>query len=196
MKGSSFMEITVFGRTIRIFTAEQIAKLKYLAVDVIGSNSWYKFAVFCFCIFGAIELFCGFQRKKGKDLQQLRRLGFFIYIVFMLSALVFSRPAGESSMITWNKSFFMTDRVYHETSLFMAVTKLFMSTIFGIAMKKTFDRVSLLVLVIGAAQTGAIIECMKYFWGRGKAAVGSAILLATGTMIGIFCESIIFILCD
>lgn len=185
------MEITVFGRTIRFFTPEQINKLKNLILWTIGDNNWYRFAVFCFCIYMVICVVCRFQRKKGKNPHKLRMTGFFLYIVFLLSALVFSRPAGERSMITWNKSFFMTGHVFHETSLFMVLVKFCMVVPFGAAIKKAFDNSPNISLIIGAILTGVAIECIKFILGRGRAAVGSAILLAMGTLVGIWAESII-----
>ena len=185
------MEITVFGRTIRFFTPEQINKLKNLILRTIGDNSWYRFAVFCFFLYLVICIVCRIQRKKGKDPHKLRMTGFFLYVVFLLSALVLSRPAGERSMIAWDRNFFMTERVFHETSLFMVLMKFCMSVPFGVSIKRAFDKTPTMLLAVGAALTGIFIECMKYFWGRGRAAIGSAILLSAGTLIGICFESIL-----
>ena len=185
------MEITVFGRTIHVFTAVQINKLKELVFVTIGTNGWYRFAVLCFCIYLLINVISNKKRNRWKDKGNLMKAGIIIYVVFLLSALVFSRPAGERSMISWNKNFFMTHKGFHETTLVMVLIKFCMVVPFGAALKKAYYKVRIAVLTVAAMLTGIIIECMKYFLGRGKAAIGSAILLAAGTLIGVCGESIL-----
>ena len=58
------MEITVFGRTFRIFTEEQFHKLKELLFVTIGGNCWYRIAVLCFCVFLLICLVSRHRRKE------------------------------------------------------------------------------------------------------------------------------------
>ena len=183
------MEITVFGRTICIFTPEQINKLKELVLVTIGGNQWYRFALLCFCIYMLICIICKIRRKKGRDTENLVKAGLALYIVFLLSTLLFSRPAGEKSMITWDRHFFLTEHGFHETSLLMVFLKLCVVIPFGAAIKKAFSKAPTVLLITVALMTGVIIECMKFFLGRGKAAIGSAVLLAIGTLIGMCCES-------
>ena len=185
------MEITVFGRTIRIFTEEQFNKLKELLFVTIGGNGWYRFAVLCFCVFLMISFISRRRRKKGQDTDKLTWAGIILYVIFLLSALVFSRPAGGRRIISWNREFFMTERVFHETTLVMVLIKLCMVIPFGAALKKAFDKTPPALLAAAAVLTGIIIEGMKYILGRGEAAIGSAILLAAGTLIGICGECII-----
>ncbi len=185
------MEITVFGRKIRIFTAEQINKLKELIYITIGSNGWYRLAVLCFCSYILICIICRIRRSRGQGIVKLMNLGIALYVVFLLSALVFSRPTGERAIITWNKSFFMTEHTFHETTLVMIVIKLCMIVPFGIAIKKTYYKAPIAVLIAVAVWTGTIIECMKYSLGRGSAAIGSAVLLTAGTLLGMFGESVL-----
>ena len=132
------MEITVFGRTIRIFTEEQFNKLKDLIFVTIGSNGWYRFALLCFCVFLLICLVSRHKRKAGQDTEKLMLAGVLLYIMFLVSALVFSRPAGGRRIISWNREFFMTERVFHETTLVMVLIKLCMVVPFGVALKKAF----------------------------------------------------------
>lgn len=186
------MEITVFGRTIRIFTVEQLNKIKVLFFITIGSNDVYRFAILCFFVFLLFCLICRIRRKKGDSVKRLMVVKLILYIVFLLSALVFSRPVGERSIITWNKSFFMTNHGYHETSLLMVVIKFCMVIPFGVLIKKIFIyKEPALLPVICAIITGASIEIMKYYLGRGRAAIGSALVLMIGTIIGIIYECII-----
>ena len=185
------MEITVFGRTIRIFTEEQFHKLKELLFVTIGGNSWYRFAIICFCIFLLICLVSRHRRKKGKATEKLMQAGVLLYVMFLVSALVFSRPAGGRRIISWNRDFFMTGHVFHETTLVMVLIKLCMVIPFGAVLKKAFYKAPPAFPAAAAVLTGIIIEGMKYILGRGEAAIGSAILLASGTLIGICGESII-----
>lgn len=185
------MEITVFGRTIRIFTEEQFHKLKELLFVTIGGNSWYRIAVLCFCVFLLICLVSRHRRKKGRATEKLMRTGVLLYVMFLVSALVFSRPAGGRRIISWNREFFMTGRVFHETTLIMVLIKICVVIPFGAALKKAYYKAPPAFPAAAAVLTGIIIEGMKYILGRGEAAIGSAILLAAGTLIGICGESII-----
>ena len=119
------------------------------------------------------------------------RAGVLLYAVFLVSALVFSRPAGGRRNISWNRDFFMTGHVFHETTLVMVLIKLCMVIPFGAALKKAFDKTPPALLAAAAVLTGIIIEGMKYILGRGESAIGSAVLLAAGTLIGICVESFI-----
>ena len=186
------MEITVFGRTIRIFTVEQLNKIKVFIFITIGSNGVYRFAILCFCAFLLFCVICRIRRKKGDNVKRSMVVKLILYIVFLLSALVFSRPVGKRSIITWNKSFFMTNYGYHETSLLMVVIKFCMVIPFGVLIKKIFIyKEPAFLPVICAIITGASIEILKYYLGRGRAAIGSALVLMIGTIIGIIYECII-----
>ena len=185
------MEITVFGRTIRFFTAEQIKKLMGLIFVTIGGNKWYRFAVLCFCVYSLSVFICRLRSKSGKATRTIMNAGLILYVVFLLSTLVFSRPAGERSLIIWNKSFFLTAHGFHETSLLMVALKICVVVPFGAAIKKTFNKAPVVLLILAALLTGSIIECMKYFLGRGSAAIGSAVLLMASTLIGMCGESIL-----
>lgn len=183
------MEITVFGRNIHFLTTEQIEKLKEFLFVTIGNNYSYIFAIICFFSYVILCIIFRFNKNKRTDKHTAMVAEFILYVLFLLCALVFSRPIGERSIIKWNRSLFLTAHGYHETSLLMAISKFCMVIPFGIILKKIF-RISSFRLILSAALTGAIIECLKYFLGRGRAAVGSAIVLALGTFVGICWETV------
>lgn len=182
------MEITIFGRTLHIFTASQLDKFKDIIMNTVGVNIWYQIAVGCWTL--CIILLCiSWVQKTNKNTSKLQLVRYILYIFSLPCALILSRPFGNRNIIVWNKSFFMTEHVFHETSILMAVLKFCMLFPLGMMTKKMFNKAKRVTLIAGAFLTGVLIESMKYLSGRGHAAMGSAFLLSLGILSGICFES-------
>ena len=167
------------------FEERQWFKLLDLVQDLLTRSIFNKIAIIAL-LFSLLTFSVHFFMNKEKK-YVFRKMSILCYVIFLITAMVLGRPSGERVFIIWTLDMFYSGKVFHETSIMLAIIKMMIFIPLGFIVffffyKSGGWKKSVVFVVI----VPVILEMCKFVLAKGVPSLGGISVHIIGGMIGYF----------
>ena len=165
------------------FDERQWAKLVSIVHNLFDGNIFNQTAILSLTTSVLFLLACTFVKNGKKDIFRLLSIAF--YMFFLINAMVLGRPSGERVFTIWTIDMFYSGKVFHETSIILAVLKLMIFIPLGVIIServyKRDNRKKCIAIILVIPM---FTETSKYILAKGVPSLGGIFVHFIGGLIG------------
>ena len=167
------------------FEERQWAKLVSIVHDLFDGNIFNQTAILSLIASVLFFVACTFVINGKKEI--FRILSIASYMFFLINAMVLGRPSGERVFTTWTIDMFYSGKVFHETSIILAVLKLMIFIPLGVIIfARVYKRDNWKKCIAIILAIPIFTETSKYILAKGVPSLGGIFVHFIGGLIGFF----------
>ena len=167
------------------FEERQWTKLIGIVHDLFDGNIFNQIAILSLIASVLFLAACIFVIKGKKEIFRVLSIAF--YMFFLINAMVLGRPSGERVFTIWTIDMFYSGKVFHETSIILAILKLMIFIPLGaIIFARVYKRENWKKCIVFILAIPTFTETSKYILAKGVPSLGGIFVHFVGGLIGFF----------